>query len=107
MIRKTAFQRQRIFVQGIVQGVCFHLVNELGLSGPFLADDCGVTLEVEEPSPIDDSFIITVCKRAPVLARVDTLKTDSLTGWCHQTTTGDLFSRRKQAPPGKAVAFQL
>src|SRR4029078_7340350 len=85
LITKDDFQslskRQRISVQGIVQGVGFRpfvygLANELGLSGSVLNDECGVTIEIEGPSPLLESFVDAVINRAPPLSRVDFLNTE-------------------------------
>ena len=79
----TTLNRKRIFVQSIVQGVGFRLfvfglANELGLAGFVLNDDRGVTIEIEGPSPKIESFTTDLTDRAPPLARVDFLSTDSI-----------------------------
>ena len=79
----ATLKRKRIFVQGIVQGVGFRpfvygLANELGLAGFVLNDDCGVTIEVEGPSPKIESFTTALTDRAPPLARVNFLSADSI-----------------------------
>lgn len=76
-------KRQRIFVQGIVQGVGFRpfvygLASELGLAGYVLNDDRGVMIEVEGPSPDVETFTTALTERAPPLARVDFLSKDLL-----------------------------
>ena len=75
----TSPQRQRILVQGIVQGVGFRplvygQVTELGGLGLVLNDDRGVTIEVEGSSRMIKAFNTALTKRARVATRVDSLK---------------------------------
>ena len=74
----STIQRQRIIVQGIVQGVGFRpfvysQALQHGLSGFVLNDSSGVTIEVEgAPSALDD-FQQALREDAPPLARIDTI----------------------------------
>ena len=83
-------QRRRIIIQGIVQGVGFRpfvygQALSHGLVGFVLNDSRGVTIEVEGPLEALDCFQQTLREKAPPLARIDTVVSESLP-LCHETT---------------------
>ena len=79
----STIQRQRILIQGIVQGVGFRpfvygQALSLGLVGFVCNDSQGVTIEVEGSSEALDDFQQALQKKLPPLARIDTLVTGPL-----------------------------
>jgi hydrogenase maturation protein HypF len=79
----STIQRRRIVIQGIVQGVGFRpfvygqaLAYEL--VGFVLNDSSGVTIEVEGTSAALDDFQHAMHEKAPPLARIDSLITESI-----------------------------
>ncbi len=71
-------KRERITVEGLVQGVGFRpfvyrLASRHGLGGFALNDGRGVVIEVEGPGPALESFGRSLASEAPPLARVDAL----------------------------------
>jgi len=88
-VTDKAIQRQRIIIQGIVQGVGFRpfvygqaLRN--GLVGFVLNDSQGVTIEIEGTSAALDSFQRALREEAPPLARIDSIVTEQVPP-CHET----------------------
>src|SRR5450755_3918039 len=85
----SVMQRQRIIIQGIVQGVGFRpfvyghaLLN--GLVGFVLNDSQGVTIEIEGTSVALDSFQRALREEAPPLARIDSIVTEQIQP-CYET----------------------
>ncbi len=79
----TTTQRQRILVQGIVQGVGFRpfiygLALRLDLAGFVLNDSNGVTIEVEGPPKALDQFQAALRDELPPMARVDSIDTETV-----------------------------
>lgn len=79
----STIQRQRILVQGIVQGVGFRpfvygQALGLGLVGFVCNDSRGVTIEVEGPTEALDGFQHALHTELPPLARIDSLITEQL-----------------------------
>ncbi|MHB8597712.1 MAG: carbamoyltransferase HypF [Ktedonobacteraceae bacterium] len=79
----STIQRQRILIQGIVQGVGFRpfvygQALNLGLVGFVCNDSQGVTIEVEGSSEALDDFQQALHTNLPPLARIDTLVTEPL-----------------------------
>lgn len=80
-LARTGFERRRILVRGIVQGVGFRPfvyreAKRLGLTGWVLNDSKGVTIEVEgEPTRIDE-FVYALHDNRPDLARIQTIHCD-------------------------------
>ena len=72
--------RRRLIVTGLVQGVGFRpfvhrLATELGLAG-FVGNDAAcVFIEVEGPQCVLDQFAARMVSEAPVLARVESVRT--------------------------------
>ncbi len=71
---------QRIHITGIVQGVGFrpfvyNLAENLGLKGWVKNTSAGVVIEIEGESKLINSFLVSLKNDIPVLARIDTLKT--------------------------------
>jgi hydrogenase maturation protein HypF len=84
----SVFQRRKIRVTGIVQGVGFRpfvyrLATELELGGYVLNDTDGVLLEVEGPASSVESFASRLDAEAPPLSRI--VRVDSL----HVETLGE------------------
>ena len=86
----SVIQRQRIIIQGIVQGVGFRpfvygqaLRN--GLVGFVLNNSLGVTVEIEGTFESLDSFQRALRQEAPPLARIDSIVTEQIQP-CHETT---------------------
>ncbi len=78
-----AIQRQRIIVQGIVQGVGFRpfvyaQAMRYALVGFVLNDSRGVTIEVEGMPAALASFQQALREEAPPLARIDSISTEAL-----------------------------
>ena len=89
MNRAPTVQRQRIIIQGIVQGVGFRpfvygqaLRHNLG--GFVLNDSRGVTIEVEGTLEALDAFQHALREEAPPLARIDSIITEQVEP-CHET----------------------
>ena len=79
----STIQRQRILIQGIVQGVGFRpfvygQALGRGLGGFVLNDSRGVTIEVEGSSEALDGFQHALYTELPPLARIDSLVTEQL-----------------------------
>ncbi|MEO8970452.1 MAG: carbamoyltransferase HypF [Ktedonobacteraceae bacterium] len=79
----STIQRQRILIQGIVQGVGFRpfvygQALNLGLVGFVCNDSQGVTIEVEGSSEALDNFQQALQTKLPPLARIETLVTEPL-----------------------------
>ncbi|HLZ59930.1 MAG TPA: Sua5/YciO/YrdC/YwlC family protein [Ktedonosporobacter sp.] len=77
-LRETPYQRQRIIVQGIVQGVGFRpfvygQAMRRKLSGYVQNDSSGVMIEVEGPRQALADFQRALCEETPPLARIVTL----------------------------------
>ncbi|MBI1258267.1 MAG: carbamoyltransferase HypF [Chloroflexi bacterium] len=73
-------RRQRIQVQGIVQGVGFRpfvyrLAVDLGLTGFVRNDGSGVTIEIEGRDAALDHFLTALSAQAPPLAQIDSYMT--------------------------------
>ena len=82
-VTDSTIQRQRICIQGIVQGVGFRpfvygQALSRGLVGFVCNDSQGVTIEVEGSSEALDGFQQALHIELPPLARIDTLVTESL-----------------------------
>jgi len=82
-VTTTIIERQRIIVQGIVQGVGFRpfvygQALRLGLVGFVLNDTMGVTIEIEGTSQALAGFQRALCEDAPPLARLDSLVTEQV-----------------------------
>src|SRR5437660_8804054 len=80
---ESTIQRQRISVQGIVQGVGFRpfvygQALSRGLVGFVLNNSLGVTIEVDGPADALDGFQQALREQAPPLARIDTIATELL-----------------------------
>ncbi len=78
-----AFERKRIAVQGIVQGVGFRpflhaLAKKHGLTGTVSNHSDGVTLEVQGNPAAIATFIHTLRTAPPPLAVIDTLRIETL-----------------------------
>ncbi|HCI82406.1 MAG TPA: carbamoyltransferase HypF [Ktedonobacter sp.] len=85
----STIQRQRIIVQGIVQGVGFRpfvygQAIQRGLSGFVLNNSLGVIIEVEGTSAALDDFQRALRKEAPPLARIDAVISEQIQP-CHET----------------------
>ena len=79
----STIERRRIVIQGIVQGVGFRpfvygQALQWGLVGFVLNDSEGVTIEVEGASESLNGFQEDLHKKAPPLARIDTLTAESI-----------------------------
>lgn len=77
----STIQRQRILVQGIVQGVGFRpfiygQATHLGLTGFVFNDSQGVTIEVEGTVEALDHLQRALGEQAPPLARIDSIATE-------------------------------
>ncbi|HEV2582872.1 MAG TPA: Sua5/YciO/YrdC/YwlC family protein, partial [Ktedonobacteraceae bacterium] len=77
----STIQRQRIVIQGIVQGVGFRpfvygQALRWNLVGFVLNDSNGVTIEVEGPPDALDSFQRALREEIPPLARIDSIFTE-------------------------------
>ena len=77
----STIQRQRILIQGIVQGVGFRpfvygQALHLGLVGFVCNDSQGVTIEIEGSAEALDDFQRALHTKLPPLARIDTLVTE-------------------------------
>ncbi|MDQ2717165.1 MAG: acylphosphatase, partial [Chloroflexota bacterium] len=88
-VTDQAIQRQRILIQGIVQGVGFRpfvygQALRCDLVGFVLNDSQGVTIEVEGSSPALAKFQRALREETPALARVDSIVTESVQP-CHET----------------------
>ncbi|HVB61556.1 MAG TPA: carbamoyltransferase HypF [Ktedonobacteraceae bacterium] len=88
-ITDQAIERQRILIQGIVQGVGFRpfvygQALRLGLAGFVLNDSRGVTIEVEGNRAALADFQRALREEAPPLARIDTITTEPAAP-CHET----------------------
>src|SRR5579859_618594 len=82
-LRETPYQRQRIIVQGIVQGVGFRpfvygQAMRRKLSGYVQNDSSGVMIEVEGPRQALADFQRALCEETPPLARIVTLTTECI-----------------------------
>jgi len=67
--------RREIRVSGIVQGVgfrpfVFRLAAELELSGTIANTPAGVTIEIQGPAELVESFVFRLPQEAPALARI-------------------------------------
>ncbi|MFN0250612.1 MAG: carbamoyltransferase HypF [Kofleriaceae bacterium] len=76
-----AYERARVRVRGLVQGVGFRpfvygLANQYALSGWVLNDDAGVLLEVEGEAT--EAFLRALRAESPPLARVDAVEVEWL-----------------------------
>jgi Hydrogenase maturation factor len=76
-------QRRRIYVQGIVQGVGFRpfiytLAHRWQLAGSVNNDSHGVTIEVEGPAQVLDTFEHALHCELPPLARIDALQVEEI-----------------------------
>src|SRR5690348_8974090 len=85
----STIQRQRIIVQGIVQGVGFRpfvygQALRYGLVGFVLNDSQGVTIEIEGTAEALDDFQRALHEDPPPLARIDSVVTELLP-LCHET----------------------
>lgn len=79
----TTLQRQRIIVQGIVQGVGFrpfvyNQARRRNLTGFVLNDSTGVTIEIEGTPTALKGFLLALQEEKPPLARIDSLVTELL-----------------------------
>src|SRR5258708_3340911 len=79
----STIQRQRILIQGIVQGVGFRpfvygQALGWGLVGFVCNDSRGVTIEVEGSAEALDGFQHALHSEMPPLARIDSLVTEQL-----------------------------
>src|SRR6266571_9408356 len=79
----STIQRQRIVIQGIVQGVGFRpfvygQALRWSLAGFVLNDSNGVTIEVEGSPEALDGFQRALREEAPPLARIDSLVSEQL-----------------------------
>lgn len=79
-----AFERRRIIVQGIVQGVGFRpflygLATKHGLTGTVSNHSDGVTLEIQGKLHDIEDFVHTLRNAPPPLAVIDTLQIQPLT----------------------------
>ncbi|MCU1307019.1 MAG: (NiFe) hydrogenase maturation protein HypF [Acidobacteriaceae bacterium] len=79
----AGFERMRIHVRGIVQGVGFrpfiyNLARRLGLSGHVLNCSSGVSIEVEGSNAALLEFIERISSEAPPLARVEHISVEQL-----------------------------
>lgn len=82
-VSDSTIQRQRILIQGIVQGVGFRpfvygQALGRGLGGFVLNDSRGVTIEVEGSTEALDGFQRALHTELPPLARIDSLVTEQL-----------------------------
>lgn len=85
----TTIQRQRLLVQGLVQGVGFRpfiygLALRLGLDGFVLNDSEGVTIEIEGSPGQLAAFHSALRAELPPLARVDSLVTEMIAA-CYES----------------------
>ncbi|BCL79350.1 carbamoyltransferase [Ktedonobacteria bacterium brp13] len=88
-VTDSVIQRQRILIQGIVQGVGFRpfiygRALRCGLAGFVLNDSHGVTIEVEGSPLALASFQRALREEIPPLAHIDSIVTESLQP-CHET----------------------
>ncbi len=93
----STMERQRIVVQGIVQGVGFRpfiygQALRWGLTGFVRNDSIGVTIEVEGSPQALDPFLRTLHEEAPPLARIDTIASEHIP-LCHETNFEILHSQ--------------
>ncbi|GCF09974.1 carbamoyltransferase HypF [Dictyobacter arantiisoli] len=89
-VTDPVLQRQRILIQGIVQGVGFRpfiygQALHYGLVGFVFNDSQGVTIEVEGSLLALASFQRALREELPPLARIDSIATESVQP-CHETT---------------------
>jgi hydrogenase maturation protein HypF len=83
MVVGKTIERQRLSVQGIVQGVGFRpfvyaQAQKLGLSGFVLNDSAGVTIEIEGTPQALAAFERALRQDAPPLARLDKIERELL-----------------------------
>jgi len=83
MLSAQDIQRQRLTVNGVVQGVGFRpfiyrLAHRLALAGSIRNDARGVHIEVEGPAAKLDQFRRLLRAEAPALARIDSLRVEPL-----------------------------
>ena len=76
-------KRQRIIVEGVVQGVGFRpfvsqLADRLGVSGWVRNDSRGVTIEAEAEDPFLEQFIVALSTEKPPLASITRLTASDL-----------------------------
>lgn len=100
----SALQRRRLRVSGTVQGVgfrpfVFHLANSLGLTGFVLNDSQGVLIEAEGPPPALELLKERLLTEAPVLARVDSISSETIT-----LVGGGTFEIRQSQDLGTAAS---
>jgi hydrogenase maturation protein HypF len=79
----AGFERKRIHVRGIVQGVGFrpfiyNLARSMGLSGYVLNSSSGVFIEVEGSSAALLEFVDKISSKTPPLARIDDISEKQL-----------------------------
>ncbi len=75
--------RQRIHVDGVVQGVGFrpyiyNLAVRYGLSGWVLNSSSGVDIEIQGPPEVLEAFLAALPRQAPRLARIDRVVAETL-----------------------------
>lgn len=93
-------QRQRIVLQGIVQGVGFRpfvyaLARTCHLAGFVYNDSGGVTIEVEGTLQALGEFVKGLCHDIPPLARIDSIHADPLPV-CGETIFAILSSQKNE-----------
>ncbi|MGH9056204.1 MAG: acylphosphatase, partial [Acidimicrobiales bacterium] len=97
--------RQRVRVQGVVQGVGFRpyvhrLATELGLAGEVCNDSAGVLAEVEGPAQAVERFLARLPAEAPPLARIDAVDSTAL-----DALGGSIFRIVESRGVGRARTF--
>lgn len=105
-------QRQRIIIEGTVQGVgfrpfVFQLASQLGVAGWVRNDNRGVTIEAEAAAPSLAAFVTALRTEKPPLAAITRLECSDLPatgtdGFAILESRGGLAAR-VQIPPDAAV----
>ena len=93
--------RREIRVSGIVQGVgfrpfVFRLATELELSGTITNTPAGVTIEIQGPAEVVESFVFRLPQEAPALARITGLAVRELP--CHGGDKFQILPSRQGEP---------
>ena len=83
MSGKTHLQRQKIIIEGIVQGVGFRpfiyqLAERFALAGSVCNDTRGVTIEVEGEPEVLDRFVAAIQNEKPPLAVIQNIQTETV-----------------------------
>lgn len=83
LAKTMTVQRQKITIEGIVQGVGFRpfiyqLAERFGLAGSVCNDTRGVTVEVEGAADVLQQFVATIRSEKPPLAVIQSVETQTI-----------------------------